>query len=236
MVRITKRGAGLAAALLAPLVLNACKFNDDDHSVQEMSYRISVTNLSNNQPLSPLAVVLHKAGYHAWTAGMSASDGLEQLAEGGDTSGLISEAMADSRVLKTATGSGLIMPGASDSVDVTTSESGDLQLSLAAMLVNTNDGFTGVSDADLAELQAGDSLRLNGMAWDAGTEANSETAATIPGPAGGGEGYNMARDDVDFVSVHAGVVTKDDGLATSALDESYRFIGPVSVISITRTK
>ena len=236
MVRITKRGAGLAAALLAPLVLNACMHNDDDATVQKMSYRVSVTNLSNNQPLSPLAVVLHTAGYRAWTAGMSADSGLEQLAEGGDTSGLISEAMADSHVLKTATGSGLILPGASDSVDVTTSDSGDLQLSLAAMLVNTNDGFTGVSGADLAELQAGDSLRLYGMAWDAGTEANSETAATIPGPAGGGEGYNMTRDDVDFVSVHAGVVTMDDGLASSVLDESHRFIGPVSMISITRTK
>jgi len=72
------------------------------------------------------------------------------------------------------------------------------------------------------------------MAYDAGTEANSETAATIPGPAAGGEGYNSTRDDRDTVGGHPGVISADDGLTGSALDASHRFDNPVARITITR--
>jgi len=57
----------------------------------------------------------------------------------------------------------------------------------------------------------------------------------VPGPAAGGEGFNVTRDDlVDRVTVHAGVVTRDDGLSTSALDVSHRFDNPVARIVVTR--
>ncbi|HFQ61119.1 MAG TPA: hypothetical protein ENK39_02315, partial [Epsilonproteobacteria bacterium] len=74
------------------------------------------------------------------------------------------------------------------------------------------------------------------VTYDAGTEANSELASTIPGPAGGGEGFNAARDDKDFVSVHEGVVTKDDGLSTSALTQMHKWDNPAASVSIERVK
>jgi hypothetical protein len=232
MSMTTIRTSLMAAALL-PLLLSACFHQSDD---DEYRFQVSVTNLTNNQPLSPLAVVLHQAGYHGWTAGMMASNGLEALAEGGDTSGFLAEADADSTVLVTASGAGLIMPGSTATVELMPMTDDNLQLSVATMLVNTNDAFTGVSAESLGNLQRGDSLQFYANSYDAGTEANTELASTIPGPAGGGEGYNASRDDVDFVSVHAGVVTADDGLATSTLDESHRFNGPVSLIRITRVE
>ena len=61
---------------------------------------------------------------------------------------------------------------------------------------------------------------MNMDVWDSGTEANSETAATIPGPAGGGEGFNATRDDSDTVSFHSGVISQDDGL-TSRQDRRF---------------
>jgi hypothetical protein len=103
------------------------------------------------------------------------------------------------------------------------------------MLVNTNDGFTGVTDMLIGDLRAGESRSFYAQVYDAGTELNTETAATVPGPAVGGEGYNPDRMDAGFVSVHGGVVTRDDGLSTSTLDESHRFMGTTAKIQVTRT-
>lgn len=69
---------------------------------------------------------------------------------------------------------------------------------------------------------------------EGGTEANSETAVSIHGPAGGGEGFNAARDDSDVIVVHPGVITSSDGLTTSALDESHGWRNPVALIEVTR--
>ena len=81
------------------------------------------------------------------------------------------------------------------------------------------------------------SFRLN--VYDSGTEADSETAATIPGPAtmGQGEGFNVARDDrADQVTMHPGVVTQDDGLPDSVLDSTHRFDNLVAKVTVKRVK
>ena len=60
-------------------------------------------------------------------------------------------------------------------------------------------------------------------------------AVTIPGPAGGGEGFNAVRDDSnDVVAFHAGVVSQDYGLANSALSANHRFLNPGAKLTITR--
>jgi hypothetical protein len=47
----------------------------------------------------------------------------------------------------------------------------------------------------------------------------------------------MSREgDSNFVAMHQGVVTKDDGLASSVLNESHRFDNPALGIMIKRTK
>jgi len=85
-------------------------------------------------------------------------------------------------------------------------------------------------------LAVGESLMVATRAYDAGTEANSETSATVPGPAGGGTGFNVVRDDVDRVSLHSGVVSNQDGLPTSALSDLQRFDNPTARIVVTRTQ
>lgn len=216
------------AVLFALALLAGC---GDDNKV---SYSITATNITNNQPFSPMAVVVHRNGYTGWDEGAEASTGLEMLAEGGSTTDFLSEADANPNVFLTDTGSGLILPGADDTVTVIVTHSSDLSLTTASMLVNTNDAFTGANGMLIGDLLANESKTFFTMPIDAGTEANSETAATVPGPAGGGEGYNIARDDRDFVATHSGVVTMDDGLSTSTLDESHRFIGPAAKIVVTR--
>ena len=224
----------LAAACIAStvLALSACKHDDD-----EATYDITVYNLTNGQPFTPLGVVIHKPGYTPWQLGNAVSNGLEILAESGDPSSFLSEADANSAVRKsTSSTNGPFGPGSSESVTITVDHSSKLKLSLASMLANTNDAFTGVSNWHIGGLEKGESISTMTSAFDAGTESNTEAAATIPGPAGGGEGYNAAREPLDKLTVHAGVVTADDGLATSALDESHRWLGQVAKVIVTRTQ
>jgi hypothetical protein len=219
-----------ALAIASPLLLLAGCPNDS----MKASYEVRLTNLTNNQPLSPLVAVLHGSAYHAWRDGAPSSTALEMLAEGGDGGALVTAARSNTAVADTDMGTAPIAPGETEELSVTAKDSSQRRITLATMLVNTNDGFTGVDGLDVSMLKRHESMTVFVRALDAGTEANTEDAATIPGPAAGGEGFNATRDDVDFVTGHAGVVTQDDGLSTSVLDVSYRFDNPVARIVITR--
>lgn len=176
----------------------------------------------------------HSSDYQLFTIGQPASEALEMLAESGDNSALLSE-QADGISLQVE-GSGVILPAGNDTVTVTMDTSASPYLSVASMLVNTNDGFVAETATDLASLAVGESVRIAMPVWDSGTEANDEAADTIPGPAAGGEGFNSERDDNDRVSFHAGVISKDDGLGTSVLNATHRFLNPAAQLIITRTE
>jgi membrane-associated HD superfamily phosphohydrolase len=196
------------------------------------SYEIIITNLTGAQPVAPVAVVLHTSGYSAGNVGTSASVALEKLAEGGDNAMLLSEANANASVLTSMGGAGVLMPAASETITASVSDNAGLQISLAGMLVNTNDGFAAVSGLDISALTVGGSQTVFLPVFDAGTEANVETATSMPGT--GGTGFDAARNDTGFISVHRGVVTADDGLATSGLNASHRFDNPALKVVILR--
>ncbi|HIF5943263.1 TPA: spondin domain-containing protein [Vibrio parahaemolyticus] len=93
------------------------------------------------------------------------------------------------------------------------------------------------ASVELEHLAEGDSYEMNMNVWDSGTELNDELAATIPGPAGGGEGFNSTRNDMnDAVAFHAGVISHDDGLADSTLSANHRFLNPGAKVTITRVE
>jgi len=233
------------SSLLFPLALVACGGDDNDDrppvKVEEdkvVSFQIKVTNTTHNQPLAPLAVILHDSSYQAWSIGSPASTGLEMLAESGSPAELVAEA---TDAFTSTTGDGILLPGESATYDISATlsameyESYDLALTLASMPVNTNDAFTGVSAWDVGELMMGDSAQRLLPVYDAGTEFNTETLATVPGPAAGGEGFNEQRDDIaDQVTRHPGVVTSADGAADSALDASHKFDQGAMLVTVTR--
>lgn len=220
------------------LTLSGC-FHDeaDDDMATQATYEVTVYNITNGQPLTPLGVVVHESGYMPWMLGEAVSTGLETLAESGDPSGFLAEADADAEVAMSASSiNGPFGPGNSETVSITVEHTASLQLSVASMLANTNDAFTGVRNWDISGLAVGDSASTMTHVFDAGTEANTETMGTMPGPAAGGEGFNSTRDDLDRLTIHSGVVTADDGLATSALDESHRWLGQAAKIVVMRTQ
>ncbi len=237
----------LVALLASSVLLFACDSDDTAPSVPPppppppppmATFEVTVSNTTNAQPLSPAAVVAHRTGFSVFAVGSPASQGLEQLAEGGDNTAFLTAAAADSNVVTSASGAAPIGPAGSETISLTVEDRDrpGLQISVATMLVNTNDAFSGLNAVAVETLAVGGVMRFNAIAYDAGTEADSEMAIHIPGPAGGGEGFNAARDDEgDRVSMHSGVVSRDDGLATSDLSEQHRFDNPAVRVSIERT-
>lgn len=204
------------------------------------SFDVTVINLTNAQPLSPIAVIGHTDGYNVFSVGSAATGGLEEMSEGGDNTALIAEADADTaNVFVSGRGAAPIGPAGSETVSITllASDVAALRLSAATMLVNTNDAFSALNGFDASSMSVGDSMTFSTIAYDAGTEADTEAAAHIPGPAGGGEGFNAVRDDeADRVSMHAGVVSQNDGFATSDLSDQHRFDNPVMRVRVERTQ
>jgi len=232
----------IVLSTLAVLALSGCNNGSDNKTVVVTppppppvpvvySYEVKVVNLTQAQPMSPVAVVLHNEG-KLWEIGTSASVGLENLAESGDNTMVL----ADSMVLSGQGGAGVLKPGESETVAISITDTMPMMLSLATMLVNTNDAFTGVNAMNLSDMATGDSVSITTSTYDAGTELNSEMMATIPGPSAGGEGFNAERDDLDKVTMHSGVVSKDDGLMQSVLTEANRFDNPTLMVTITRTQ
>ncbi len=217
------------------LALLGCNDSDDEMVVIEppppttYSYQISVTNLTHAQPLSPIAAIFHQEG-NLWQRGEAASDALETLAESGDNSAVL----ALNIVQQSANSEMVLPPGETTELMLTTQDLNMLKFSLISMMVNTNDGFSGLNAVDVSELSIGDSMNFRTLAYDSGTEANSEMAGTVPGPADMGEGFNINRDDVNFVSLHPGVVSQDDGLNQSVLGYQHKFDNPLMAVSITR--
>ncbi|GLS24635.1 spondin domain-containing protein [Marinibactrum halimedae] len=241
----TRRRLLPLVALSLALTLSACGSDDDDDNdtptptdppvVDEpamVSFSVTVTNATNNQPLSPIAVIAHDGTYTPWAIGSAASEGLAILAESGDPASFVSEA---SEAFSTATASDVLGPGNSTTIDITFNENDTMALSIATMLVNTNDAFTGIGQVEVSEFEVGDTTQMLAPVYDAGTEENSELAATIPGPAGEGEGNSEGREVNDQVTRHPGVVTSSDGYAESALDESHRFDNGAMRVTIERT-
>ncbi|AZG71988.1 spondin domain-containing protein [Shewanella livingstonensis] len=228
----------LLAMLAAATLLTAC--SDDDNDTVEVTppapvmqtFTVTVTNLTANQPMSPVILASHASDAMLWNAGEMASVAIEKMAEGGDTADIAALSVINSSV----NGAGMLMPGASETLTLTLAEADVASISLATMLVNTNDAFTGINSYAIADMQVDASKAMKFMAYDAGTEANSEAKGTMPGPADGGEGFNASRDDVDFVHIHPGVISMYDGLDDSVLGASHRFDNPVLAVTIMRTQ
>jgi hypothetical protein len=157
------------------------------------TYEVTITNITRGQTFTPILVASHSTRVQFFELGAPASPGLAVLAEDGSPAQLASALAATGEVFDAQTIPGLLAPGASASVQVKSRGRFD-QLSLAAMLIPTNDTFVALSSVTLPRF-GGVSRTL--LAYDAGSEPNDELCANIPGPRcggqgsspGGGEGY-----------------------------------------------
>lgn len=223
---LKKINAGITVSLSSLFLFTGCP----DSSDSTRTYKVSLKNLTFAQALAPAGIIVQNdsTNFKAFEIGATASVGLETLAEGGNPQVLLDEAET-ANVLYTNALSGLTTPGSTNEITFTV-DNEDLKLSIASMLVKTNDAFVGAKDIDL-NFTGTKTFNLN--VYDSGTELNDELASTLPGL--GGEGFNSNRNDSnDFVTLHTGVVTADDGLSTSGLSFSDRWDNPAAVLTIER--
>jgi hypothetical protein len=213
-------------------------------------YEVTVTNLTRGQRFTPILVATHKQGVRLFELGSAASAQLRTLAEEGDTGPLAAllASMPEVKDVVISTppppASNLIDPGESITLPVETSGGFD-HVSLAAMLIPTNDAFFALNGVEGP--RGNSELTIFVPAYDAGTEANDESCGSIPGPGfiecvtpsnpdgngggamiGGGEGY---------VHIHAGIHGVGGGLPTSNLNASLRdWRNPVAKVTIRRVQ
>ena len=132
----------------------------------------------------PTVIILHGGDYRLFEVGMPASNALELLAEAGDNTMLTAETISSEGVYGSVAADTAIGAGGSAQWTISDTDAHSLRsLSLATMLVNTNNGFNGTNSLDLSSFEVGQVLQLQTVAYDSGTEANTELAGTIPGPA-----------------------------------------------------
>ncbi|QFU74787.1 hypothetical protein EY643_03485 [Halioglobus maricola] len=162
-------------------------------------YEVTITNLTLGQSFTPQLVATHRGSEMMFSLGQPASAGLERLAEGGDTSGVLEE--LGNRVAYATTIDGLLGPG--QSVTTTVMATGQEKFfSVAAMLLPTNDTFMA---ANGVKLPTQGKVTYMVPAYDAGTEANDQDCMNIPGPTCGGAPFSdPAEDDEGFVHISNG--------------------------------
>lgn len=186
-----------AAGLSAPAMA--------DNGTRE--YEVTVTNLTRGQQFTPILVASHRVGVKLFEFGQPASAELEALAENGDTAPFSTALGGNPDVLNVTNSGGLLDPGQSVTVRVKTNGRFD-RLSVASMLIPTNDGFfalNGVAGPDGER-----SRTLYSGAYDSGSERNDESCTSIPGPffeecGGPGGGGVPNGGEEGFVHVHAGI-------------------------------
>jgi hypothetical protein len=196
------------------------------------TYEVTITNATRNQRFTPLLVATHGAGAQLFSVGAAASAELATLAEEGSTAPLANALQADPAVREVSSTSGLLAPGASVQV-VIRGVPGE-RISLAAMLIPTNDAFVAVNGADLPKGRQ--VVTLNAVAYDAGSERNDESCASIPGPGfaecgGPGGGGAPSGGEEGFVHVHNGMHGVGD---FDAAERDWR--NPVALVAIRRIR
>lgn len=182
-------------------------------------YEVTVTNLTRSQRFTPILVATHEDGFNLFRLGQPASPELKTLAEEGNTGPMVELLSRMPDVVREVVSSPgpppldrLTGPGKSITLMVRGGGRFD-RISVAAMLIPTNDAFFAVDGIALPKSDKAITVLV--PAYDAGTERNDELCSSIPGPGftecitpsnpsgdGGGAQVNQGE---GFVHIHAGI-------------------------------
>jgi hypothetical protein len=196
-------------------------------------YHVTITNLTHSINFTPILVASHRRPVSIFELGAPASDELSAIAEGGDVGPMTTMLNHDHDVVDVQASAGLLGPGESVTV-IVSGDHGVKYISVASMMLPTNDGFIGLNSAEVSK--RGDMVFYS-PAYDAGSEANDELCANIPGPHCKGSGPSPTSGDEPntgdetYVHIHRGT----HGIGDLAAD-IYDWRNPVARISVTRIR
>lgn len=212
----------LATAAMTLFTASAAQANNGHNRM----YEVTLTNITKGQTFTPILGATHKKRIRLFSLGEEVSPELAVLAESGNVNPL--QMLLDDmhgHVKDTVSTSGLLGPGESVTFTINGARR-DANLSLAAMLIPSNDTFVAV---DTMRLPSWGSKTFFANAYDAGSETNDEFCANIPGPACGGAGVSPEDEGEGFVHIASGIHGEAD-LAQS----TYDWRGPVAKVSVRR--
>lgn len=148
------------------------------------TYRVTIENLTSGQPFSPGVAITHTQQASLFHVGGRASEGVRAIAEDGDPSVALAALPGESGIDDVVAIASPIHrvggPGSNTLTFEITGAANANRLSLAVMLICTNDGFTGLDTIKLPGGFSADTYETAG--YDAGTEANNELFTHIVDP------------------------------------------------------
>ncbi|NNE62144.1 MAG: hypothetical protein HKN35_14715 [Woeseia sp.] len=221
-------------AASAMVLLTAAAIADDhddsnNRNARNASYVVTVTNASGTT-FTPLLVVAHQPSIQLFEVGAAPSEPLAEIAESGSTAGFEALlATIPDLVGDVETTEGLLAPGASVQIELEASRRVN-HLSLAAMLLPTNDSFVGLQSVALPRLR-GTVRSYHALGYDAGSETNDELCANIPGPQCMGAGPSPDDTGEGYVRVSPGIAGTAD---LSSSDYDWR--NPVAIVTVERVR
>lgn len=194
-------------------------------------YEVTITNLTKSSQFTPILAATHRPSIRYFEAGRPATPGLALMAEDGDVSLLADELTATGQVIDTANSADVLGPPpllfAGDSVTLRLkSSSRRARLSLAAMILPSNDSFMALNSVTLPRYGT---RVYTAVGYDAGSEPNDELCANIPGPTCGGVGGSPDEGGEGHVHVANGIQGIADVDAAA-----YDWRNPVARIEIRR--
>lgn len=217
-----------SVALMTMTTVNAGEYGER-YNRSNFTYEVSITNLTKGQVFSPPALVTHAGRVALFELGAPASEELAIVAEDGNAQPLVDAVSSLRPVYDAQVADGPVLPGQTQTYEVEAAP-GFRKLSIASMLVNTNDAFVAVDSRHLTRV-FGRSVDVYALAYDAGSEANNELCTHVPGPAcPPGSGNARATEDAEgYVYIHNGVHGQAD-LSPAAYD----WRNPVAKVTIRR--
>lgn len=200
-------------------------------------YEVSITNITLGQTFTPQLVTTHNNSISLFTLGKPATEELAILAESGDTAPQESALKNAGRaVADVKTIAGLLAPGKTATVRIGANRWVN-SLSLAAMLIPTNDTFVAANTIPFPRF--GTSTHFL-RAYDSGSEINDQNCKNIPGPFCQGAGNSAPADtDEGYVYVSNGIhdLGTADAEGNKILDPAtFTWQNPVAKLEIKRIR
>jgi hypothetical protein len=210
------------------------------------TYEVTIDDLTAGQPLTPPVVATHRAATGMFTVGQRASFALKEIAENGNLAPMIAQLGADKHVSDSVAAAAPLVPAGlpgsamfGDSVTLTvTASRGAKFVSVASMLICTNDGFTGVDSLRLPK-DVGDAVVVRSAGYDAGTELNTEDFADIVPPCQGLVGVSSGEPGTGTSNpalAEGGVIHHHPGISGGAdlVPGIHGWTDPVAEITVER--
>ena len=207
---------------------------DNTLGVEPTVFDVTITNVTKNQIFSPPIAVTHNSDLSLFTPGYPASGALATMAEDGDAGPLKEDVLANESAFFATISEGPLLPGQSVTLKVETYGMYN-RISVLGMLVTTNDAFFAARGIQVPRTvyvkRAPAPISVTANVYDAGSEANTEDCAHIPGPPCGNGCVRVTDGAEGYVHIHNGV----HGIG-SIDAASYDWRNPGAVITVKLSK